>query len=107
VVSPSEFFGSGLAGFPDDFFAFGEIVFTSGDNANLPFKFVKSFDGVDHIVLAQSFYYPVEVGDQFLIRAGCRKRFDEDCRLKFGNALHFGGFPHVPQKSSVIKFGDQ
>lgn len=58
-------------------------------------------------MLAQPFYYPIEVGDMLRVRVGCRKRFNEDCIAKFGNGKNFRGFPHVPQKSTVMKFGDQ
>jgi len=107
VISPTEFYGDGLGGFPDDFFGNGEIIFKTGQNAGLPFKFVRTSNSAGLIVLAQSFYYPILDGDEFDIKVGCRKRFQEDCINKFINGDHFGGFPHVPQKSSVIKFGDQ
>ncbi len=107
VISQSEFTGSGLASYPDDWFGNGELIFTSGLNAGLPFKIVKSFSGGQLITLAQPFYFPTQMGDAFLIRTGCRKRFQEDCIGKFDNGIHFGGYPHVPQKSVVLKFGDQ
>jgi uncharacterized phage protein (TIGR02218 family) len=107
IVSPIQFLGAGLEAYPDDWFGYGELMFTSGQNAGLHFKYVTSFTGGAVIELAQPFYYPIEVGDTFDIRAGCRKRFTNDCIGKFSNAVHFGGYPDVPQKSSVIKFGDQ
>lgn len=108
LVSQMQLVGFGLPGtFPDDYFGFGEIIFTSGANAGLPYKFVKSYLADGTITLAQPFYYPIEVDDLFLIRPGCRKRFQEDCISKFANGKHFGGFPDVPQKSTVTKFGDQ
>src|SRR5213076_1007453 len=36
------------------------------------------------------------VPDNFTVYAGCQKRFYEDCIGKFGNALNFRGFPHLP-----------
>lgn len=108
IVNQMQFIGAGLlGGFPDDYFGFGEIIFTSGDNSGLSYRFVKSYISDGTITLAQPFYYPIEVGDTFFIRPGCRKRFNEDCIGKFGNGIHFGGFPHVPQRSTVQKFGDQ
>lgn len=100
---------AGLDGlFPDDYFGNGEIRFTSGDNAGLSWRYVKAFIGsTAQITLNAPFYYAPQVGDEFLILAGCRKRHQEDCITKFNNGIRFGGFPHVPQKSSVQKFGDQ
>lgn len=108
IVNQMQFIGFGLPGaYPDDYFGFGEIIFTSGANAGLGYKFVKSYLANGTITLAQPFYYPIEVDDLFTIRPGCRKRFQEDCIAKFANGVHFGGFPHVPQRSTVQKFGDQ
>jgi len=106
VLSPLDFYTYDLFTFEPDWFGWGEIMFTSGANAGLHYKDVVAFDGVQ-ITLKEPFYYPIQEGDQFLIRAGCRKRYTEDCIGKYNNAIHFGGYPDVPQKSSVIKFGDQ
>lgn len=108
VINPMQLVSAGLSGmYPDDFFGFGEIVFTSGNNAGLSFKFVKSYTADGTITLAQPFYFPIGIDDLFDIRPGCRKRFSEDCIAKYSNGIHFGAFPHVPQGSTVIKFGDQ
>lgn len=107
VHGVAEFSASALSGFHDDHFGFGEIIFTTGKNAGMPYRFIKRFTAGGRIALAQHFYYPVEVGDQFKALAGCRKRYTEDCIIKFNNAPRFGGYPHVPQKSTVSKFGDQ
>lgn len=108
MTSQTRFVGFGLPGsFPDDYFGAGEIMFTTGANAGLTYKFIKSYTADGTITLAQPFYYPIEVGDLFDIRPGCRKRFQEDCITKYQNGIHNGGYPHVPQKSTVEKFGDQ
>lgn len=108
ITNQMQFIGQPPTGtFPDDFFGFGEIIFTSGLNAGSSFRFVKSYSSDGTVVLAQPFYYPIEVGDEFNIMVGCRKRFNEDCIGKHNNGIHFGGFPHVPQRSTVLKFGDQ
>lgn len=108
ISSQLQFVSGALNGlFPDDYFAFGEIIFDSGANAGQSYKFIKSSLANGTITLAQPFYYPIEVGDEFRVLAGCRKRFQEDCIAKWENGKRFGGFPHVPQKSTVQKFGDQ
>jgi len=35
--------------------------------------------------------------------AGCRKRLDEDCRLKFDNVLNFQGEPHRPTVDAITE----
>lgn len=108
MTSQMRFVGEPPSGtFPDDFFGFGEIIFTSGLNAGSSFKFVKSYSSDGTIVLAQPFYYAINIGDEFDIMVGCRKRFTEDCIGKHNNGIRFGGYPDVPQRSSVTKFGNQ
>lgn len=108
VTSATEFRASGLDGlFDADWFGAGELRFTSGDNAGLSYRYVSEYVADGTITLRSPFYYQPQVGDQFDIRAGCRKRFQEDCVGKFANGVNYGGFPHVPQRSTVQKFGGQ
>lgn len=108
LASQMQFTAASIGGtYPDDYFGFGEIIFTSGANAGQAYKFIKSSTAAGVITLAQPFYYPIEIGDLLTLRPGCRKRFTEDCILKWFNGKNFRGFPHVPQKSTVIKFGGQ
>lgn len=93
--------------YANDWFGNGELIFTSGQNVGLSYSFVKTYVADGTITLAIPLYFSPQVGDEFVIRAGCRKRFAEDCVAKFANGKRFGGFPHVPQKSSVAKFGAQ
>lgn len=108
VINSLQFVGADLDGdFVDDYFGFGEIVFTSGANSGLGYRLVRAYLANGTITISEPFYYPVDVGDSFKIKAGCRKRFKEDCIDKFDNGVRFGAFPHVPQRSTVYKFGDQ
>lgn len=108
IASQMQFTASALNGlFADDYFGFGEIIFFTGLNAGQSYKFVKSYTAAGVITLAQQFYYPLQINDSFYIRAGCRKRLQEDCINKYNNGKRHGGFGHVPQKSTVSKFGDQ
>lgn len=108
ITSQMQFTCAGISGsYPNDYFGVGEIIFTSGANAGQSYKIIKSYTAAGVVTLAQPFYYPIALGDLLTIRPGCRKRFQEDCIAKYNNGLHFGGFPHVPQKSTVMKFGDQ
>jgi uncharacterized phage protein (TIGR02218 family) len=59
------------------------------------------------ITLRMAFLYPLAVGDTYNLTAGCGKRFIEDCKTKFNNALNFRGEPHLPGMDQIIVFGGQ
>jgi uncharacterized phage protein (TIGR02218 family) len=46
---------------------------------------------------------PVALGDEFMVTAGCDKRFDT-CRTKFDNGVNFRGFPHMPGDDFVMSY---
>jgi uncharacterized phage protein (TIGR02218 family) len=78
-----------------DYFGEGIVVWTSGPNANLSQK-VKAHTTGGVITLSLPMLFTVAVGHTFDIIAGCRKRLDEDCDVKFSNVLNFQGEPHAP-----------
>ena len=87
----------------DDWFGYGEILFTTGANAGLkPFQIKVFASGA--FTLHEALPYPPQVGDEYQAIPGCRKRL-EDCREKFGNAINFGGQPHVPSKTVYSQRG--
>lgn len=108
VTDNMQFSASALNGLhPDDWFGNGEFIFTTGSNSGLGYALVKAYNTNGTITLSSPVYFTPQVGDQFKIRAGCRKRFAEDCVAKYANGKNSGAFPHVPQKSTVSKFGAQ
>ncbi|HUH77035.1 MAG TPA: phage BR0599 family protein, partial [Devosia sp.] len=44
----------------------------------------------------------VAVGDTLRVTAGCDRRF-ASCKAKFGNAVNFRGFPHIPGSDYVLR----
>jgi uncharacterized phage protein (TIGR02218 family) len=50
------------------------------------------------ITTHEAFHYPVEVGDEYTMIPGCRKRL-RDCRDKWNNIVNFGGFSFIPTSS--------
>jgi len=88
VTSNRQFTDDGLSN-PDGYFQEGEVLFTSGDNAGYARK-VKSFVALEFL-FAAPFPYAIQVGDTYIVTAGCQKRWDVDCRDKFDNLLNFGG----------------
>ena len=87
-----------------DYFAAGTIEITSGDNAGLRPKEIKSYAADGTIEIYEPFYYPLAVGDTYELVPGCRKRL-EDCRDKWNNVVNFGGFSFVPTSSTYGQVG--
>ncbi len=88
---------SDMTGFDDRWFEKGRFEVTSGAGAGLV-GVVKndrlSATGRE-IELWEALRAEIVPGDMLRIQAGCDRRF-ETCRLKFGNAVNFRGFPHLP-----------
>lgn len=103
VTDRYNFTASALAG-ADDYFGAGSIVWTTGANVGLKSQEVKAFGVGGVIELYEAFFYPVEIGDQFEITPGCRKRL-EDCRDKWNNVLNFGGFTRIPTGNTYTTRG--
>jgi uncharacterized phage protein (TIGR02218 family) len=90
-----------------DYFGAGSIVWTTGANAGLKSQEVKSYLADGTIELYEAFFYTMQVGDQFLLTPGCRKRANEDCRDKWSNILNFGGFTRIPTGSTYTARGQK
>lgn len=88
-----------------DYFGYGQISFTTGDNAGMPAKDIKRYEADGTIEVFEAFHYPVQVGDQYSMIPGCRKRLDEDCITKWSNVDNYGGYPFVPVTSIHNKAG--
>lgn len=87
-----------------DYFAAGEIIFTTGPNAGLPPQKIKRHEADGTLEIFEPFYYAVSVGDEYELTPGCRKRL-QDCRDKWNNIANFGGFPHIPVSSKYQQWG--
>ena len=86
-----------------DYFGAGLITITSGDNAGVQMEIYSFEAGV--FVLHLPLPYAVAVGDTYSVTPGCRKRYEEDCRDKWGNTNNNGGYPHVPGSDKVLGLG--
>jgi uncharacterized phage protein (TIGR02218 family) len=102
VTSSQVFTGSsGSPSFSADYFGEGQITFTTGSNAGRSFK-VRAYDqATDQFTLALRTWANLQIGDEYVAVAGCRKRLQEDCRDKFDNVLNFVGEPHRPTLDSL------
>lgn len=77
------------------------LTWTSGDNDGLSVKVKTYSSATDTFTLMLPMVLPIQVGDTYSVVAGCRKRLDEDCRLKFSNVLNFQGEPHRPAVDDI------
>jgi uncharacterized phage protein (TIGR02218 family) len=101
----SKFTASGLDAFADGWFTSGRLLWTTGANVDLAIE-VKSHrvaGGTVEIELWQAMPETLAVNDDFIVTAGCDKRF-ASCRDRFSNAVNFRGFPQIPGNDFVISY---
>lgn len=96
----------------DDWFTFGELTWTSGDNNGVSMDVKRSLsDG--SVVLKFKLPFQIKSGDTYKISAGCNRllrmpsdtwgsNYTGDCRAKFDNAVNFGGFPDLPSNDQLF-----
>lgn len=81
------------------FFAYGKVVWTSGQNAGFT-SIVKVFaPGV--VTLGLPTPNPIAVGDTYTIYAGCDKQMGT-CRDRYNNLVHFRGEPYIPGPDTLL-----
>lgn len=89
----------------EDYFGAGRIWFTTGANEGVKPQRVKAFDaGV--IECNEPFPYPPEVGDEYVMEPGCRKRLT-DCRDKWNNVLRRRAFDWIPGTRFLNRVGGE
>lgn len=92
----------------DDYFGAGSIRFTTGANAGLKPLEVKAYTQAGGVIFTQeAWFYLPEVGDQYEMLPGCRKRLTEDCVVKWANAINMRGHPHIPAPTQYTEIGRQ
>ncbi len=69
----------------------GRLLFTTGANANGIWRQIETHALGGVITFTRELPYPALIGDEATIIAGCRHRWDVDCRDKFGNMVNNGG----------------
>lgn len=105
VADDRSFAADGLGGFAAGWFAGGRIEWTSGGNQGRG-SVVKGHrleSGSARFALRDTPPAMPQAGDQFVVRAGCDKRF-ETCRNRFANLENFRGFPHMPGNDFVLSY---
>lgn len=99
VTSRTVFTDSALAQ-DEGYFTMGEATFDSGVHAGLPLQILRHSTG-GIITLARPMIEEITIGQTGTVVAGCRKRDQEDCRIKFDNILNFRGVPHAPTRNKI------
>lgn len=94
----------GLGTFDEGWFGLGSAVWGAGTRAGLTDRIVTHarIGGVDVLGFAVPVGDWVVPGDGFVALAGCDRRF-ATCKAKFGNAVNFRGFPHIPGSDFVLR----
>ncbi len=105
VAGDRSFTVSGLSAYTDNWFALGAVTWTGGANAGRKAEVLTHEVGSTAvtITLLEAPILAIAAGDTFTITAGCDKAF-ETCKGKFGNAVNFRGFPHIPGQDTVIRY---
>ncbi|WP_440468114.1 DUF2163 domain-containing protein [Pseudomonas sp. YH-1] len=89
----------------DDWFTAGEVLFLTGANAGLRALRIKLSTAGGQFYLHGGMFYMPQVGDTYVMIPGCRKRRQEDCRVKFNNVKNIGSQPDVPTASEYTQVG--
>lgn len=79
---------------PDAALDEGLAIFTGGPNNGRTAK-IRTYAGAVVVLATDLPYLPV-TGNTLNVIRGCRKRLDDDCATRFGNARRFQGEPHRP-----------
>lgn len=90
----------------DDFWKFGKLAWLTGNNAitglnEYNVKLSKKVAG--ELELWTNTPYDIEVGDTFVVIAGCLKRLIEDCKNKFANEQEHRGWAYMINPDAVMK----
>ncbi|MDB6183048.1 DUF2163 domain-containing protein [Paracoccus fistulariae] len=105
ILRDRAFIATGLSGFANGWFDFGSLTWTSGADAGRAAEIAlhEAGGGAVTLTLLEAPVRGIGMGDAFTIRAGCDKRL-ETCRAKFGNAVNFRGFPHIPGQDAITRY---
>lgn len=91
----------------DDYFGAGNIWFTSGPNTGIAAQRVKAYTQAGGVIeTTEPFPYLPQVGDEYIMEPGCRKRL-VDCRDKWDNVPRRRGFDYLPGTRFLNKIGGE
>lgn len=91
--------------FEDGWFRHGRLTWTGGANEGTSVE-VRDHRMEDAGVVLDLWHraaLPIEIGDPFVVTAGCDKTFGT-CKAKFANGPNFRGFPHMPGNDKAFSY---
>jgi uncharacterized phage protein (TIGR02218 family) len=99
----------------DDFFQYGKLIITSGENSGIAMD-IKSSSAAGVISTTIPFPFNIVVGDTYVAVAGCNHLLKDagdvwgapytgHCAAKFDNAVKFPGHPEIPGNDFVLGGG--
>lgn len=104
VLRPRAFTATGLDAFTDGWFTSGMLHWQSGANAGRSAEVLRhDKGGVVQLTLAAAPLRPLASGDSFAVHVGSDGSL-EDYVAKFGSAVNFRGFPHIPGHDAVMRY---
>ncbi|ACL57564.1 DUF2163 domain-containing protein [Methylobacterium nodulans] len=103
VRSARALVAAGLEAYRPDWFTAGRLVWASGANAGAVVEVRAHLRSGSSALLElwEPMPAPMAAGDTFTLTAGCDKSFTS-CRAKFGNGVHFRGFPDLPGNDYAV-----
>lgn len=101
-TSQKVFVSSGLASVGmDNYFKYGKVSFTSGNNNGVQLQVDASLDSTGQITLLESLPFALVNGDTLTAYAGCDRR-KATCISRFNNVLNFRGFDGLPGLDKIV-----
>jgi uncharacterized phage protein (TIGR02218 family) len=96
VIDTMAFTVDTFLGQPNDFFAFGQLQWLTGDNESLVSDVRTTNSGLLSVGLFYPLPFPIQVGHTGKLLPGCDKNLTT-CFKKFGNVINFRGEPFAPE----------
>jgi len=104
MTAPFTLSVTGLGSFAPDWFSHGMLTWATGTLAGVEEMVLEHRVAEEGVLLRLSGASPLpETGNTFTVVAGCDKRF-ATCKAKFGNAVNFRGFPHLPGNDAAYGY---
>lgn len=104
IASRVSFRVAGIDDFANGAFADGRLLWTGGGNAGLTAEILHQAGDILTLLLPPA--RAAAPGDTARITLGCDRAF-ATCAGRFGNAVNFGGFPHIPGNDFILSYPSQ
>jgi uncharacterized phage protein (TIGR02218 family) len=84
---------------PANYYQQGFLTWTTGANTSDKHK-VEENDGAGGVTLSTGTFDDIQIGDTFILTAGCDHSL-ATCRDKYNNVANFGGFPYLTDENAT------